>query len=165
MSFCCPFHPGSSRRAPNRPWEFSDGAARQAAPTLSLVSLGTEIVEDQLIQLSASGSSSTRPGPRDQQFVIGEKLHRLFVGISTAILQPANHPLIDRFSADQRRAMSARSDEEADTLSSAPYRLYQRRASSYTSLAPAGGKKSCSVAWISHGVGADSSTKSAVSRP
>ena len=78
--------------------------------------LGVKIVENQLIDFAAAGKVIHVTRGRDQQFKVVIQMHGLLMKISLAVLEPADHPLINRFPADQGSSVRARPDEESDLV-------------------------------------------------
>ena len=78
----------------------------------SLPLLGVKIVQDQLVEFAAPRDIVDVASGRNQQFEIVIEMYRLFMKITLAVFEPADHPLIHGFSTYQGSAVGTRSDEE-----------------------------------------------------
>src|SRR6266550_2600236 len=80
---------------------------------------GAKIVKDQLIDFPATWFILDVAARCYQKFEVRIEVYRLFVKITLAVFEPANHPFIDGFSSLERHAVRSRPDEKAHLVFSA----------------------------------------------
>src|ERR1041385_7335359 len=87
-------------------------------PSGARAPLCLKAVQDQLVDLSASGFIFDAARLGDEQFLIAVEPHRYVIEITLAVLEPASQPLVNGLPARTGCTVGTRSDKEFDAVPS-----------------------------------------------
>src|SRR3954454_4967798 len=68
------------------------------------------------MELAAGGLVVDMTGRCDEEFLRGVEIHRLFAGIAAAVLEPADHPVVNGLPGFEWRAVRSAADEVAQLV-------------------------------------------------